>query len=309
MRRLAIAIDLGGTQIRAALVDELGHVLRRTALTTAAKAGPEVVIEQISECAAQVRAGVARKDLAGVGICAPGPLDAEEGIVLSIPTLVGFVDLPLARILETSIGLPVRLQNDAMAAALGEWRFGAARGHRNVVYVTVSTGIGGGVIADGHLLHGRRGMAGHVGHMTIVRDGERCACGNRGCFEAYASGTAFAKRARLRAGSEASTLSAADPIDGRAVFEAASRGDALAASLVAEEADLLGIGIASLLHLYSPDIVVIGGGIANGFDLLAPGISARIASAAMPPFRDTPVVRASLGDNSGLIGAAAWTFD
>ena len=147
--------------------------------------------------------------------------------------------------------------------------------------------------------------------MTIIRDGEMCPCGNRGCWEAYASGTAFARRARGRADGDASTTlgKGGAVIDGRAVFEAASEGDTLAYALVSEEADLLGVGIANLLHLYSPDIVVIGGGMANGFDLLRPGIAARINSAAMPSFRDTPIVRAALGDNSGLIGAAALAFD
>jgi glucokinase len=147
--------------------------------------------------------------------------------------------------------------------------------------------------------------------MAIIRDGEICPCGNRGCWEAYASGTAFAQRARLRADGHASTIlgKGGAPIDGRAVFEAVSQGDALASALVSEEADLLGIGIVNLLHLYSPDIVVIGGGMANGFDLLRHGVVARINSAAMPSFRDTPVVRAALADNSGLIGAAALAFD
>jgi len=147
--------------------------------------------------------------------------------------------------------------------------------------------------------------------MTIVRDGEICSCGNRGCWEAYASGTAFARRARLRAASPAATTLGANgaAIDGRAVFDAALRGDALARDLVCEEADLLGVGIANLLHLYSPDVVVVGGGLSNGFDLLRPGIVARIKTAAMPPFRDIPVARAGLGSDSGLFGAATLAFE
>jgi glucokinase len=236
-----------------------------------------------------------------------------NGIVLATPTLAGFVDVPLARMLEERMDLPVLLENDGFAAALGEWRSGAGRGYQNMVYITVSTGIGGGVILDGRLVRGRRGLAGHVGHVTIVRDGELCACGNRGCWEAYASGPAFARRGRLRAESEAkvpTTLGIGGaPIDGRAIFEAAQQGDRLASSLVLEEADLLGVGIVNLLHLFSPDLVVIGGGMSNGFDLLLPGIAARISSGAMPPFQNIPIVRAALGDNSGLVGAASLVFD
>jgi glucokinase len=147
--------------------------------------------------------------------------------------------------------------------------------------------------------------------MIIVRDGELCPCGNRGCWEAYASGTAFAKRARVRAASCPSTALGSNGavVDGGAVFEAALRRDALAVELVSEEADLLGVGVVNLLHLYSPEIVIVGGGLSNGFELLHPGIVARINRGAMMPFRDTPVVRSSLGGNSGLIGAVVLVFE
>lgn len=311
MSRLAIAIDLGATRIRAALIDEKSALRERAEALTAADAGAGVVVDQLTRLATSVMARVDRSNLVGVGICAPGPLDAKRGLVLATPTIAGFVDLPLAGMLEERIGLPVRLENDGIAAALGEWRCGAGVDRDNVVYVTVSTGVGGGVIADGRVLRARRGMAGHVGHMTIVREGDVCSCGNRGCWEAYASGTAFTRRANVRAAGSPSTALGLNgaAIDGLAVFDAAAGGDALAKDLVSEEADLLGIGIVNLLHLYSPDIVVVGGGLSNGFHLLRSGIIARISAAAMPPFRDTPVVRAALGDDSGLVGAAILAFE
>lgn len=307
---LAIALDLGGTQIRAALVDREGKVLERRAVSTAAAAGPAVVADQLADAARAVAAGVLPDALAGVGISSPGPLDAANGRIIWAPTLAGFHDIPITALLAERLALPARLENDGIAAALGEWRYGAGRGLENLVYVTVSTGIGGGVIADGRVLRGRLGMAGHVGHMTIAPDGDVCSCGNRGCWEAYASGTAFTRRARLRAVAAATCLGVGNnEIDARAVFEAARAGDALALALVTEEADLLGIGIANLLHLYSPEIVILGGGMANGFDMLHPGIAARVEASAMPSFRDVPVVKAELGDNSGLIGAAALVLD
>jgi glucokinase len=306
---LAIGIDLGGTQIRAGLVDRGGNILKRAAVLTHAEGGPAVVIAQIADLAAAICAGVPRSDICGAGVSSPGPLDTNAGIALAIPTLRGFVDFPLRAALAEALDLPVILENDGIAAALGEWRFGAARGHANVVYVTVSTGIGGGVIIGNRVLRGRRGMAGHVGHMTFVRGGEVCACGNHGCFEAYGSGTALARRAVKAAVSRPTALGAdGQPIDAAAVFAAAAAGDGLAGELVRGEAEILGQGFASLLHLYSPDILVMGGGLSNQFDVLGDGIAASLRAAAMPAFRETPVVRAGLGSNSGLVGAAGLLF-
>ena len=308
---LAIGIDLGGTQIRAALIDHDGTILKRLAEPTQANAGPDVVIGQMVALAASAAEGVDRGMIAGVGVSSPGPLDTRDGIALAIPTLAGFVDFPLRAALARALSMPVALENDGIAAALGEWRFGAARGFANAVYVTVSTGIGGGVIVDGRVLRGRRGMAGHVGHMSFVRGGELCVCGNHGCFEAYGSGTAFTRRAVIAAAGDAATAlgKSGQPIDAATVFAAATAGDGLARQLVAEEAQILGQGFASLLHLYSPDILVMGGGLSNQFALLESGITAALHEGAMPAFRDTPVVPAALGNNSGLIGAATLVFE
>lgn len=306
-RPVAIGVDIGGTQLRAALVDADGAVLRRSATRTDAVGGPAAVIAQIAALVAQIAGNGEHGAPLGIGVAAPGPLDTQSGIALGIPTLTGWENVPVGKLVEEALGLPVRLENDGIAAANGEWRFGAGRGLANLVYVTVSTGIGGGVVLDGRLVHGYRGLAGHIGHMTIVTDGKPCSCGNRGCWEAYASGTALA----LAAGqvfSPSERTGQAEELDSRAVFAAARTGNAVAARLVAEEADWLGIGIANLLHLYSPQIVVVGGGVSNGFDLLEEGINARIRRNAMPAFRAAKIVAATLGDNSGLLGAAALFF-
>jgi glucokinase len=263
-------------------------------------------VAQIAALVHEVSRGVDRAALAGVGVCSPGPLDSEAGVVLVIPTLPGWVDIPLTAWLAEALGLPVRLDNDAVTAALGEWRFGAGRGLSDFVYVTVSTGIGGGVIAGGRVLRGRRNLAAHLGHMVTAPDGAVCQCGNHGCWEAQASGTAFGERARrLAAQAPGSALHALGAtLNPQHVIEAARAGDALALELVAHEAQLLGVGIVSLLHIFSPQAVVIGGGVSAGFDLLHPGIDAYVQANAMPPFRDVPVVAATLGPNSGLVGAA-----
>jgi glucokinase len=303
---LAVGVDLGGTQVRVALVDLKGAVLNRSATSTDAAGGPRAVVQQIRQLVVEATRGIEPSTLAGVGVCAPGPLDSEAGVVLGIPTLPGWVDIPIVEWLREALALPVTLENDGVAAAIGEWRFGAGRGLRDFVYVTVSTGIGGGVIADGHVLRGRRRLAAHLGHMTILPQGEVCLCGNRGCWEAQASGTALGDLARkLAADTPGSALFRHGPsVNARHVMEAAREGDELGLRLVAQEAELLGIGIVNLLHLFSPDAVVVGGGVSSGFDLLRSGIERHVARCALPPFRDVPVVAAELGQNSGVVGAA-----
>ncbi|MCO6049192.1 ROK family protein [Mesorhizobium sp. RP14(2022)] len=304
---LAIGVDIGGTRLRAALVDRTGRLHARQEVRTAAKDGPEAVVSQIRELVAIVSAHAPRGQVAGIGVCSPGPIDTEEGIALGVPTLAGWDGAPIARMIGDALNLPVRLENDGIAAAHGEWRFGAGRGLRHLVYVTVSTGIGGGVVLDGRLLHGRQGLAGHIGHMGIERDGALCSCGTRGCWEAYASGTAFARNIRQRVAMESRSALAADAGPAE-VFAEARAGDHLAAALVAEEGDVLGLGIASLVHLFSPEAVILGGGVSNGFDLLEPFIRQRLQTNAMPAFRDTILCRAGLGEDSGLVGAAALHF-
>ncbi|WP_341487004.1 ROK family protein [Pararhizobium sp. A13] len=309
MTKVALAFDLGGTELRAALVSKEGNLLSFAAAPTHAAEGPEAVIHQIELLAAQIRAETPDLVPIGVGIGAPGPLDPEAGIVIAPPTLAGWYEVPLADILSNRLGLPAKLENDANAAAFGEWRYGAGRGAGSMVFVTVSTGIGGGVIADGRILHGRRGLAAEIGHMTITNEGERCFCGAVGCFEAVASGTALGRRATARTrqfdGSMLRNLSADLDVTGRHVVEAARKGDRQALELLDAEARWIGIGFTNLLHLYSPDTIVMGGGISHGFDLLHDTIVATVRDRAMQAYRDVPIVAAQLGRHAGLVGAAS----
>lgn len=308
--RFALGVDLGGTRLRAAAMTESGEIIAREEMPTEVHGGPDRILADILRLVEIVSAGIPADAIAGLCVCAPGPLDARNGIALHIPTLPGFDDFPLAAVLGEKLPYPVSLENDGIAAAVAEWRYGAGRGVDNLVYMTVSTGIGGGVIADGRVLYGRMGMAGHIGHMSIRPDGNVCPCGNAGCFEAYGSGTAFTARGRVAAARrrDSSLSRYADSLHARDIFAAAREGDALARDLVAEEAETLGQGVRNLLHLYSPDLVVIGGGIANAFDQLEGGIRAYIAARALPPFRTMPIRRAELGDLSGVVGTAALAF-
>ena len=290
---VAIGIDLGGTELRAAVVSAEGVVLAHARTETAALDGPAAVIEQMAELVGQIAPG---HDVRGVGIGSPGPLDALAGVVVHAPTLRGWEDVPLVALASARFGLPVRVDNDANVAALAEWRFGAGRGLRHLVYVTVSTGIGGGVIIDGQLMHGRGSLAGEIGHMAITEAPVPCSCGGLGCWEAMASGTALGQRA--------TELGVLGRVTARDVSRLAAAGDAIARRLLSEEARWLGIGFANLLHLYAPEMIVVGGGVSECLPAMQAEIEAVIRRRAMPAYRDVPVVAATLGQRAGVIGAA-----
>jgi glucokinase len=293
----AIALDLGGTQTRAALVDPHGNVTNRVTLPTPAKEGGDAVVAKLAEAADYAASG--STDIIGVGLSSPGPLDTVKGTTINLPTIQGMTDYPIRAALEQKLKREVQLENDGIAAAIGEWKFGAGRGLHSLVYVTISTGIGGGVIVNDTVVRGRMGMASHVGHMSVQRDGLRCGCGNTGCWEAYAAGPAFAARASKALGRDV------QPTD---VFALAREGNAIAQQQIDEEAKLLGLGLTSLLYLFSPERIIVGGGMTNAWDQLEPGVTAYIKDNAMFPFSDVPIVKAGLGGNSGLIGAAALVF-
>lgn len=292
---VCIGIDLGGTELRAAAVDEAATVLRHAQVPTAAAAGPAAVLAQIAQLVEEVSTGLAPL---GIGIGSPGPLDVERGLVLHAPMLRGWREVPLARLVGDRTGLPTRLENDANAAALAEWRLGAGRGLRHMVYVTVSTGIGGGIIADGRLLHGDRSLAGEIGHMVVTEQRVACACGGFGCWEALASGSALGRRA------QAAGMTAEGAVTARQVAERAAAGDPLASRLMAEEARYLGLGFANLLHLYAPEMIVVGGGLSSCLPLMAAEIARTIGERAMPAYRAVPIRAAALGARAGVIGAA-----
>ena len=181
-----IAVDIGGTQVRVALFKD-DRLQQRAALPTDVTGGPSGVMDQIDALIEQVVAKDDRKTITGIGLSLAGPIDTESAVVTRIPTLPGWDGLPVAQALSERTGFPARVENDGIAATLGEWRYGAGRGVSNIVYLTVSTGIGGGAVVDGRLLHGRKGIAGHLGHMRMAQEGPTCPCGTVGCFEALAS--------------------------------------------------------------------------------------------------------------------------
>lgn len=312
MQELIIGVDLGGTQIRAALADGEGRILHRASCLTLAEEGPEPVIGRIK---AAIREAVHSTDWAqvvGIGIGAPGPINPWTGVIHQAPNLPGWRDVPLRDIIQKEFQVPTHLGNDANIAALAEYRFGAGQGVDDLIYMTISTGIGGGVIAGGQLLLGADGLASEVGHMTLEPHGPLCNCGNIGCLEALASGPAIARDARQRIEEGAQTIIAdraggdLRKVTAKAVGQAAQRGDELAIELIQRAGFYIGVGIVNLIHLFNPRLFVIGGGVSKAGDLLFDPIRATVRERAMPAMRqNVRVVSAALGDDVGLLGAVA----
>lgn len=311
---LFLGIDLGGTKIITALVSDEGKILGRDYRETRASAGLTAVVTRMTDAATKVmEAGdVSPDQISAMGIAAPGPIDVGAGLITAPPNLPGWRDVPLARLMEDGLGIPTHLDNDANAAALAEHRFGAGQRTRHMVYVTASTGIGGGLIVNGELVRGATGAAGEIGHVTILPKGPLCGCGNRGCLEALASGTAIAREARERVSRGAVTVIGElaqgdlDRIDAKLVAEAAAQGDVEARQILDEAMDYLGVGMANLANLLNPELIVIGGGLTKMGERLFEPVRRVIDRRAFRSSAEAVrVVPAQLGDDVGVLGAAA----
>jgi glucokinase len=314
---LVIGIDLGGSKILSAVITSQGEALSRDHTVTPAPEGHEAVIQSILESAhrALKEANVDVSAVAAVGIGAPGISNPQTGIVFTSPNLPGWQDIPLRDIMTGRLGKQTFVINDANAAALGELHFGAARGVRDFIYITISTGIGGGIVIDGKIYTGAIGAAGEVGHMTVDDHGPICNCGNKGCWETLASGTALAREARRRIeeGAATSILEYAggdmEKVNPEAVHSAARQGDSLARELIARTSYYIGIGLANLINIFNPELIVIGGGLSNiGDMLLEPAFKMAGERAYKQSFQAVRFASPELGRNSGVIGAAAFAF-
>jgi glucokinase len=314
---LILGIDLGGTKILTAVTNSQGKMLSRDHSITPAQKGRAAVIQSILESAhrALEQAGIAISALTAIGVGAPGISNPETGILFTSPNLPGWRDVPLRDIIQERLGKKTFLINDANAAALGEFYFGAARGARNFIYITISTGIGGGIVIDGKIYGGAIGAAGEVGHMTIDDDGPICNCGNRGCWETLASGTALAREARHRIeeGVRTSILEYAggevEEVTAEAIHKAAEQGDSLAKELIAWTGYYVGVGLVNLINIFNPELIVIGGGLSNiGDMLLEPAFEVAGERAYKEAFQTVRFASAELGRNSGVLGAAAFAL-
>ncbi|WP_026962136.1 ROK family protein [Alicyclobacillus herbarius] len=294
----SIGVDLGGTKILTGVLDEQGELHHTLEVPTLAARGPEAVIQRIRSTVDEMLNRVGRANVLGLGVGAPGPLNPHTGTVLGPPNLPGWDCIPLRDELQAVYGLPVYLENDANAAAVAEHRFGAGQGSRNMVYITVSTGIGGGVVIDGQVRQGAAGGFAEIGHMIVDPSGVPCNCGNRGCLEAVASGTAIARMA---------TEAFGRGLTAQEVADLAAGGNAKARQVLDTAFRYLGIGVVNIVNLFDPDLIVIGGGVAR---IGQPLFDAIHEALMHNDFRrnygmDVPIVPARLGTKAGVIGAAA----
>ena len=321
-RAYAIGCDIGATQMRAALSDREGDMLQRAACPTEPERGIDDAAGRAWSLITEVSEGVGREEIAGIGISAAGPIEPSTGTYNHPPNLPGWHGRTMVPYLRNATQLPVRVIHDAHAAAVAEAKYGAAQGMKDVVYVTVSTGIGGGMISDGVPVNGRHGMAGEIGHLLIDTAGPLCNAGCHGCLEVFAAGGGSATQAKRLAeeGGAAAMVALADgdpgQITGRMVYEAAAGGDSEAAGIVETAVDALATGFANILATFDPGVLVVGGSVVVGDEAvhgLVPywdDLIERVKSRGLLRFRDgVPIVVSELGDDVGLKGAAAMAFE
>jgi len=314
---LVIGVDIGGTKVAAGIVDASGKILTQLRKPMPANDGAEAGFKAVTSVIDSLLAGEAANapaEVRAIGICAPGPLDPKSGVVLNPPNLPCWRNFPLAARVAAAYSVPVKVDNDANAAALAETIWGAARGYRYVFYATVGTGIGTGIVLDGRIYHGHTGAAGEGGHVTIDYRGPLCPCGKRGCIEVLAAGPAIALRTRARVAADlargAALLSVAEgkieSVTSEMVGKAYTAGDALAQEILQETAELLTVWLGNIVDLFDPDVLVVGGGVATMLNPFFGEIKRLLPSWCVNPrASEIPLVLAHYGADAGIAGGAA----
>ncbi|MEA2646705.1 MAG: glucokinase [Chloroflexota bacterium] len=311
---LVFGIDIGGTNLRVALAGEDGAILRRAATPTDEDAAPEAVVETLGGMMRGLahEQGVELAEVGATGVGLPGVTDPRRGVLHRAPHLPKWREVPFGDMLRGATAIATHVQNDANLAAYGEFHQGAGRGTSDLLFVTVSTGIGGGIVINRRLYSGASGAAGEVGHIVVDPDGPECSCGARGCLESLASGSSMARlaRERMAAGEESSLARLDGPVTGAAVAAAAVDGDALALDILHRAGHLLGLGLGSLLNILDPEVLVLGGGsIQSGAPLLEPMYAALRRQAFEAILGHVRIELAGLGQDAGLVGAVEWARD
>jgi glucokinase len=310
--RLAIGIDLGGTNIKGGLIDDGGKVLAQDEVPTLAREGPDAVIGRMGKLALALK-GKAGGKVEGIGVGSPGPLHPTAGFIYTTPNMPGWENYSIKKNLEAKTGLKVTVENDANVAALAEGWKGAGKGARCSILLTLGTGIGGGILRDGKLINGATMTAGEVGHIVIDYNGPKCGCGNNGCLEAYCGTAGILNRAwelldkpgtvsilRDWAGNDRLKMTPA------LISKAAGQGDGVALSVLRETGRLLGVGLVSLCNLFAPEVFILGGGVAAAGDVLFNAAREEVKRHAFAPAsQQVRIVPAEMGNNAGVVGAAA----
>jgi glucokinase len=305
LMRTIVAVDIGGTQLRAAAYtqDQFQPVTQKRVET---KANEPDTFGRLIKLLEDIWPKNEKVD--AIGVSSPGPLDPYTGIIMNPPNIKEWRDFPITAKLTEHFGIPSYLDNDANLAGLAEWKFGAGRGHHNLIYLTVSTGVGGGVIIDDHLLQGHHGLAAELGHTTVQADGPLCGCGQRGHLESYSSGTGIERFVadQLKAGRK-SVLPPNKKNSAHVISEAAKQGDALSVEAYQVAGKYLGIGVANFLHSFDPSVVILGGGVSQSWPLLSDSFKVSLKERLIHPryLERLVITRAELGDDSGLLGARA----
>ncbi len=317
MQKVAIGVDIGGGSIKLGLVSGNGKVIRREIFATTSVVGRRKLFDLLSAHIEGLLKAARKKNLkvAGIGVGAPGPIDVERGFVYFFPNIPGWKNTPLKQWLERRFKLPVHVDNDANAMALAEFLFGAGRGAKNLIALTLGTGVGGGLVINGKLFHGPRYSAAEIGHFVINEDGPRCACGNRGCIETYVGSAHFVREIKRRLKGAQKSLLKKWMVKGRKeltpllVAQAARQGDRFSKDMWNETGAHLGTALTGLVNILNPEKIILGGGIAQNGSLLFKPFVATLKKKAFPiAARSVKVVRAELGVDAGLIGAAALAF-
>ena len=305
-KKYVVGVDLGGTKIYTALVDLEGNIVKEKTVETLAHEGEQAVMGRIVDTINYVIDGTDKDLIKSIGIGSPGPLDVKNGIIIENSNLP-FKNFAIVKTIKETYDLPTYLDNDANVATLGEFMFGAGKGTENMVFITASTGIGGGAVLNGKLFRGATGNALEVGHMTVSTEGPRCGCGNVGCAEALGSGTAIGKRAKEAVLSNVKTsLKNYDNVTSKEVFKEAANGDRVAKKILNTSLTYLGIAVANTITNFDPEKVVVGGGVVNGGDIVIDTIKNVVEERCMAAFvENCTIEKAVLGGKAGVLGAAA----
>lgn len=311
-KKYRIGVDVGGTNVKIAIVDDKGHIAYSSSEPTRAEMGYQYTIQNIISLikTSLKETDISKDSIEGIGMGFPGQIDSEKGIVRLLPNIPGWVNVPLSQIMEDEFGLKTKLDNDVRCATLGEMNFGAGKGHKNLICITVGTGIGSGIVVNGKIVRGASGTAGEIGHM-ILKDhlGPICGCGNTGCLEALASGPTIVQMANEYLMSGKSTkfreLAVNSPVTPRIVAEAAKMGDEVAKRIFEINGYWIGIAMASLVNILNPEVIIVGGGVAQAGDLILDPIRNVIKERALSiPAETVKVVAAELGESAGIIGSS-----
>lgn len=292
----AIGVDIGGTKILSTVIDEKGNIIKSLRVPSEGKEGRDKILSHLYEAIE----GVISEDIVGIGIGTAGQVDPDTGtIVTATPNLKDWAGTPLKDIIEKRFGLPTYVDNDGNVAALGEWWAGGGRGARCLLCLTIGTGIGSGIVYEGKVFRGAKGVGAELGHMSIKYDGIRCNCGGIGCIEAYASGPALMRKLQEKG------KSIATPED---VLRYAESGDTIVLEAIEEIGTLLGYAMVSFINIFNPDIILLSGGVSNLGDFLIRPVRKIVDTYALPGGRDVKITRATLGENAGVVGASALVF-